>query len=131
VNSIGAEAHGEVNPRLQKTFDYAIEVTKQLLTLGSAVLALTITIGKEAGTGRRGLLFTGWFAFLVSVICGIVSLYVLMREFAPRGDGPDVPPSIGSWRVRGPLLLQIVTFAIGAILLVAYAYSVYRPGSLG
>lgn len=79
VNSVGAGVRSEINPRLQKTFDYAIEVTKQLLTLGSAVLALTITIG----------------------------------------------------RVRGPLLLQIVTFALGAVFLVAYAYSVYKPGLLG
>jgi len=129
VNSIGAEAepHGEVNPRLQKTFDYAIEVTKQLLTLGSAVLALTITVAKEAPNGRRGLMFTGWFAFLLSVIFGIVSLYALMREFAPRSEGREAPPSIGAWRVRGPLLLQIVTFALGAVLLVAYAYTVYKP----
>jgi hypothetical protein len=131
VNSVGAGVRSEIDPRLQKTFDYAIEVTKQLLTLGSAVLALTITIGKDAGTGRQGLLFTGWFAFLVSIICGIVGLYALMAEFAPGQDGREEPPSIGSWRVRGPLLLQIVTFALGAVFLVAYAYSVYKPGSLG
>jgi hypothetical protein len=131
VNSVGAEVRSEINPRLQKTFDYAIEVTKQLLTLGSAVLALTITIGKDAGTGKQGLLFTGWLSFLISIICGIVGLYALMAEFAPRQDGRAGPPSIGSWRVRGPLLLQIVTFALGAVLLVAYAYSVYKPGSLG
>jgi len=131
VNSVGAEVRSEINPRLQKTFDYAIEVTKQLLTLGSAVLALTITIGRDAGTGKQGLLFTGWLSFLISIICGIVGLYALMAEFAPRQDGRAGPPSIGSWRVRGPLLLQIVTFALGAVLLVAYAYSVYKPGSLG
>jgi hypothetical protein len=131
VNSVGAEVRSEINPRLQKTFDYAIEVTKQLLTLGSAVLALTITIGKDAGTGKQGLLFAGWLSFLISIICGIVGLYALMAEFAPRQDGRAGPPSIGSWRVRGPLLLQIVTFALGAVLLVAYAYSVYKPGSLG
>jgi len=117
VNSVGAEVRSEINPRLQKTFDYAIEVTKQLLTLGSAVLALTITIGKDAGTGKQGLLFTGWLSFLISIICGIVGLYALMAEFAPRQDGRAGPPSIGSWRVRGPLLLQIVTFALGAVLL--------------
>jgi hypothetical protein len=126
VNSIGAGAHGQLDPRLQKTFDYAIEVTKQLLTLGSAVLALTLTVAKEAPNGRRGFMLAGWFAFLLSVIFGIVSLYTLMREFAPRSDGRDDPPSIGSWRVRGPLLLQIVTFALGAVFVVAYAYSVWK-----
>src|SRR5262249_45793984 len=115
-----------MNPRLQKTFDYAIEATKQLLTLASAVLALTLTVAKEAPNGRRGFMLAGWFGFLLSVIFGIVSLYTLMREFAPRNDGRDGAPSIGSWRVRGPLLLQIVTFALGAVFVVAYAYSVFE-----
>ena len=39
--------------RLQKSFDYAIEVTKQLLTLGTAVLALTVTVGVDVGRGRH------------------------------------------------------------------------------
>jgi hypothetical protein len=131
VNTVGADAQSRLDLRLQKTFDYAIDATKQLLTLGTAVLALTITIGREAGTGRQGLLLTAWFSFLVSIICGIVSLYALMAEFAPRHDGSDTPPSLGSWRVRSPLLLQIVAFALGTIFLVAYGYSVFKPGSLG
>lgn len=115
-----------MDPRLQKTFDYAIDVTKQLLTLASAVLALTLTVAKAAPNGTRGLMLAGWAAFLLSVIFGIVSLYALMREFAPRSDGGDAAPSIGSLRVRGPLLLQIVTFAFGAVFVVAYAYSVWK-----
>jgi len=91
VSSIGAGAQSQLDPRLQKTFDYAIEVTKQLLTLGSAILALTLTVAKEAPNGRRGFMLAGWFAFLLSVIFGIVSLYTLMREFAPRGDGRNDP----------------------------------------
>jgi len=121
-----AQAQSQMNPRLQKTFDYAIEVTKQLLTLASAVLALTLTVAKEAPNGRRALMLAGWFAFLLSVMFGILSLYTLVKEFAPRNDGRDEPPSIGSWRVRGPLLLQIVTFALGAVFVVAYAYSVWK-----
>ena len=41
-------------------FEYAIEVTKQLLTLGSAVLALTLTVAREAPNGRRGFMLAGW-----------------------------------------------------------------------
>jgi hypothetical protein len=124
VNST-AEAQSQLDQRLQKTFDYAIDVTKQLLTLGSAILALTLTVAKEAPNGTRGFMLAGWGAFLLSVIFGIVSLYTLIREFAPTGDGSDAP-SIRSWRVRGPLLLQIVTFALGAVFVVAYAYSVWK-----
>jgi hypothetical protein len=126
-----AQAQGQLDLRLQKTFDYAIDLTKQLLTLGTAVLALTITIGRDAGTGRQGLLLTAWFAFLISIICGIAGLYALMTEFAPRRDGREARPSVASWRVRSPLLLQIVAFALGTVFLVAYGYSVFKPGSLG
>lgn len=128
MNTPGSDAQAPLDARLRKTFDYAIEVTKQLLTLGSAVLALTLAVANDAPNGRRGFMFVGWGAFLLSVIFGIVSLYALMREFAPRTDGSDQPPSIRSWRVRGPLLLQIVTFALGAVFVVAYGYSVLKRG---
>jgi hypothetical protein len=44
----------QLDVRLQKTFDYAIDVTRQLLTLGTAVLALTLTLGKDGPDGERG-----------------------------------------------------------------------------
>ena len=125
-------ATGGADIRLQKTFDYAIDLTKQLLTLGTAVIAVTVTIGKDIQTGRHGLLLIALVGYLISIICGILTLYALMTEFAPhRQDRRDALPSIGSWRVRGPSLLQIVTFALGTAFLVAYAYSVFKPGSLG
>jgi Na+/glutamate symporter len=123
-------ASPEMDVRLQKTFDYAIDVTKQILTLGTAVLALTVTVGREAQNGRQSLLLTALAAYFVSVIGGILTLFALMTEFSPRRRrGQQALPSIGSWRVRGPSLFQIVAFAFGTAFLVLYAYSVYQRGS--
>lgn len=130
MNSAAAETR-QVDLRLQKTFDYAMDVTRQLLTLGTAVLALTLTLGKDVPTGRQGFLLTAWAAFLVSVISGIFTLYALMTEFAPSRRDQDAIPSIGSWRVRGPSLLMVTAFALGTTFLVLYGYSVFKPGSLG
>jgi hypothetical protein len=117
----------EMNPRLEKTFDYAIEVTKQLLTLGTAVLALTLTVGNDVGRGAHdSYLLTAWAAYFVSIICGIWTLFALMTEFAPREHGQDAPQSGRSLRVRGPSLVQILAFATGTAFLVLYGYSVFR-----
>jgi hypothetical protein len=124
----GDRSTGGVDMRLQKSFDYAIEVTKQLLTLGTAVLALTVTVGVDVGRGRHdSYLLTAWAAFFISIICGIWTLFALMTEFAPRqGHGDDPLPSVRSWRVRGPSFVQIVAFAIGTALLVLYGYAVFK-----
>ena len=67
----GDRSTGGVDVRLQKSFDYAIEVTKRLLTLGTAVLALTVTVKIDVGRGRHpSYLLTAWAAFFISIICG-------------------------------------------------------------
>ena len=124
----GDRSTSGVDVRLQKSFDYAIEVTKQLLTLGTAVLALTVTVGVDVGRGKHdSYLLTAWAAFFVSIICGIWTLFALMTEFAPpRGQEDDGLPSVRSSRVRGPSLIQIVAFATGTAFLVLYGYAVFR-----
>jgi hypothetical protein len=124
----GDRSTSGVDVRIQKSFDYAIEVTKQLLTLGTAVLALTVTVGVDVGRGKHdSYLLTAWAAFFVSITCGIWTLFALMTEFAPRrGHGDDALPSVRSLRVRGPSLIQIVAFGTGTAFLVAYGYAVFR-----
>jgi fatty acid desaturase len=109
--------------RMQKAFDYAIEGTKQLLALNTAVLALTITVARDVSVGNGNLLLAAWVSFLVSVLCGIWTLFALMTELTPRERNPDAQPSVAATRVRAPSLLQIGAFALGIACLVFFGVS--------
>ncbi len=59
----------------EKAFDFAQESTKQILTMSTAILTLTITFQKDivgaAATGNRWALTSAWICFLFSILCGL------------------------------------------------------------
>jgi predicted membrane channel-forming protein YqfA (hemolysin III family) len=61
-----------------KSFDYAQEVTKQVLTLATGVVTITLTflkdIAVEAPLDARTLLYIGWALFAISILAGIATL---------------------------------------------------------
>jgi hypothetical protein len=69
-----------------KAFDFAQETTKQLLTLSTGVIALTITflkdVASEAPAGARDFLHVGWALFFVSIIAGVGVLMTLTGNLA-------------------------------------------------
>jgi hypothetical protein len=62
-----------------KQFEVAIDVSKQLLTLATAVITLTITFSKDilggATHGPRPLLALAWLFFFLSILGGVWLLY--------------------------------------------------------
>jgi hypothetical protein len=107
--------------RTQKSFDFAIDVTRQLLTLSAAILALTVTIARDITTGDPNVLAAAWGTFLASMVFGVLAMFALMAELRPTEGERD--PSVAAWRVRGPAILQITTFVIGAGLLALFGVS--------
>ena len=61
-----------------KSFDYAQEATKQVLTLATGVVTITLTflkdIAKEAPSDARTVLYIGWILFGLSILAGIATL---------------------------------------------------------
>lgn len=109
-----------MDARSQKAFEFAVDATKQLLTLSAAILALTIAVATDLDVGRPGLLQAGWVAFLISIVCGIWALYALMREMDPSKRLQDEPPSLAASGVRAPALTQIGAFVIGTSFLILF-----------
>ena len=104
----------------QKAFDFAQECAKQLITLSTAILALTITFRADvvgAATGGRGLIILAWALFLFSIIAGLITLACLAGhlEKPPKGT-----PSIYQAGIRIPAGSQMVLFALGMILTLIY-----------
>lgn len=61
-----------------KSFDYAQDVTKQVLTLATGVVTITLTflkdIAKQAPSDARVLLYVGWALFALSILAGVATL---------------------------------------------------------
>ncbi len=110
-----------MEPRTEKSFEFAIDVTRQLLTLSAAILALTVTIARDIETGDPYLLVGAWGAFLASMVFGVFTMFALMAELRPT-EG-ETPPSVGTGRVRTPAVLQIGAFVLGTAFLLLFGVS--------
>lgn len=61
-----------------KAFDYVQDVTKQVLTLATAVVTITLTflkdLAQDAPPDARTLLYIGWVLFGLSILAGVATL---------------------------------------------------------
>ncbi|WP_371400853.1 hypothetical protein OHA10_23095 [Kribbella sp. NBC_00662] len=99
----------------RKAFDFAQDVTKQLITLATGIVALSITFVKDfangAPKGARILLATSWFFYLLSTIAGILTLMALTGTLR-TSDQPDI---MGN-NARRPAIGQVLAFFVGMLL---------------
>jgi hypothetical protein len=145
----------DMTEQVKKAFDFAADSTKQLITLSTAILTLTITFGKDvlqkvpAGTTQK--LTYSWVIYLVSIFFGIATLLALTGTLDPikkkaRGKGTDQekvgteeevkaagaseqgsqPFTIQGLNVRFFSILQILSFLIATVLVVMTGISGLR-----
>ncbi|HXK39880.1 MAG TPA: hypothetical protein VJ837_03530 [Candidatus Paceibacterota bacterium] len=107
-----------------KSFDFAADLVKQLITLSTGVIALTITfakdivgsVGSSNGADSESILWLtlAWIGFSLSIVFGIWALMALTGTLEPKGSD-TAAPSIQGWNCRVPIGLQIFMFlsAIG------------------
>lgn len=115
-----------MDERTKKAFDFAQDATKQLLTLSTGIVALTITFSKEfignVPFSARPFAIWAWAVFVVSVVCGVWTLLSLTGEL-DRGSGDGVY----GWNVRLPSLIQVVTFLTALTLTVIFGVLATGP----
>jgi hypothetical protein len=101
----------------RKAFDFAADVTKPVLTLSTAILALNITFAKDIVAAQTGwplwLLGLGWGAYILSMFCGLGTLMALTRALGRPAD--ERGRGIYTLRIRLYSISQIVTFALGTV----------------
>lgn len=114
-------------------FQFCSEATKQLITLSTAIVTLSIAVSKDLFNGAthraRGFLRWAWVVYLLSILCGLLTLLAMTGSLgrAPRGAGGEERwPSIYDWNVRGWALLQLATFVVATGLVVAFGWAARR-----
>jgi hypothetical protein len=122
-----------MNDQTKLAFEFASELSKQLITLSTGILALTITFTKDivgvAGKPIRLLLFS-WVLYLVSIFFGIWSLMALTGSLAPLEIiDPKLEPAI-DFNVRLPSSLQVITFIFSTALIIWFGWVSLKKGNV-
>ena len=111
--------------RHEKAFDFAQELCKQLITLSTGLIGLTITFWKEVIGAQEvhspWLAYSSWYTLLGSVFCGIWMLMALTGVLEPTKADGNYTPSIRASSVVIPSVLQIFSFIAGLVLMVIFA----------
>lgn len=93
------------------------DITKQLITLGSAILALSATFLKSiVGSYPLSifLICISWILITISIIFGIITLASLVDKLKNNIYDPFATPT------RTPAIIQWITFVIGITLFLIF-----------
>lgn len=105
-----------LDDRVKESFAFARETTKQLITLSTAILTLTVTfqsdIVKDQDETTVDLLTYAWTAYLVSIIFGVATLMMLTGTLAATA----ADASINGRQIRVPGIIQALAFLIATAL---------------
>ena len=136
----------------KKSFDFASDTTKQLITLATAIITLTVTFSKDIiGVGDsspKTLLVWTWGIFILSIFFGILTLMALtgtlqplekevnkkdkaasgeVQQNAPANPQPSTAEdfsdiTINKGNIRRFSTIQILLFVTALIMTAVYGY---------
>ncbi|MCH8564633.1 hypothetical protein LTH96_02605 [Nesterenkonia sp. LB17] len=105
----------------ERAFDLVVEITKQVLTLSTGVIAISVAfltdVARNSGDLVRWLLGVSWIVFLVAVIFGMLTLMAaagIQREAAVEGAAAPTIDSRNLKRLGG---VQLISFGVALLLL--------------
>ncbi len=104
-----------MNERRKTAFAFAQDATKQLITLATGVIALTITFFHEFATSApeesKRWMEWSWAVFVLSIVAGFWTLNALTGSLEPKTHD-EREPSIRGSNVVVPSWIQIVLFLL-------------------
>lgn len=106
----------------EKAFDFALTMTKQVVTLSTGILALMITflsdIVSDVGLITRIILLLSWSLFLVSVGFGVFTMMALTGNLDPKNWEENF--SLYGSSIQTYSKIQMTTFFLGMLLAVIF-----------
>lgn len=95
----------------KKAFDFASDVTKQLITVASAIVTVTVTFSKDTPAAARNWAYGAWLFFVVSILLGFGALMCMTGELQPKSNNGVGNDRASIWR-------RNITFFSGAQIVV-------------
>lgn len=112
--------------QVKKAFDFAADLVKQLISLATGIIALTITFSKDFLQSKsapiaRNFAMVAWSAFVVSIFCGIWALMSLTGTLDQKSGPKPAPVTIRAPNIIVPSALQILFFVGGLVMTIIFA----------
>jgi hypothetical protein len=105
--------------RIAKSFDFAGDSAKQIITVSSAIVALTITFFKDFAAGAsdlsRHLMMWAWGLYLLAILFGLTQLFQLTGALTSKNEDQRTPSNKNAGWSSG---LQQLAFFIALVLTV-------------
>jgi hypothetical protein len=106
----------------ERAFDLVTEITKQVLTLATGIIAISITFVKDfatqASVTAKHILAWSWVIYGVSIIFGFLTL-MASAGLQQKAKDTNTEPSINSGNMRVLGASQLISFLIALGLTVA------------
>jgi hypothetical protein len=104
------------NERNKKAFDFAADLAKQMVTLSTGIVTLTLLFSHDIHALKRFWAVVAWCFYLLSTLCGLWTLMALTgtlaSENAREQKGSLIP--LGT-NIRTPAKAQVVTFGLASM----------------
>ena len=117
---VAAAPNAAMDEAAKKSFDFAADATKQLLTLAAGIVAITVTFQKELSppAAARTILLCAWGLLFVSILAGIGTMLALagsLARLASQRSSSIMEPSVRIWSV-----IQIAAFLFGVLFTIVF-----------
>jgi hypothetical protein len=109
----------------KKAFDFAADLTKQLITLSTSIVTVSLLFGDHFPRQSR-LALWAWIVYLVSSLFGLWTLMALTGTLAPIKT-PPTDFDLG-FNVRLPSSLQIISFGAALVVTIVFVSRWYGHG---
>lgn len=124
------EKQADAKPHISDGLKAAADTTKQIITLASGIVALTVTFAKEFKPANSELtvpyeLKAAWVFYGLSLLLGVAVLLAITGSLANPAHPNAQAGAMGS-NVRIPSFLMIACFVIAFALTIAAGFSVVR-----
>ncbi|MDY8136538.1 hypothetical protein [Aquimarina sp. 2201CG5-10] len=127
---------------VKKAFDFASDASKQLITLSTGIIALTITFAKDIlkdfGNESFNWLFWAWGFYILCVFSGVWAKLAMTGTLQPsskkeKNSTSDInirlnqiteekEPHIYDRNIRIPFLIQVSSFVFGLVFTVIFGF---------
>jgi hypothetical protein len=104
----------------------ASEISKQLITVASALIAVGVTFGNSVARNVRPkdlrVLYSAWISYFLTIVFAVWHLSALTGALIPATPQDSLRLESAHW----PALLQLFAFVIANLLLVIFGFAAVR-----
>jgi hypothetical protein len=121
------DVHGRpVEDWRKQAFDFAADSTKQLITVATGVVTVTVLFSKDLDSASRYWALAAWIPLVISIGFGLLALLALSGNLHNAAIGKYRNPSLNEWDVNFFPLWQCIFFFIGIFLVLAFGVFAVR-----